>query len=167
MARISISLPDSLMAKLEPIKDGINVSQICREALERRVAAYERAANRNGHDLDLDDLVQRLTGELEIFGGKFEQLGRDNATTWLTAASYVEIQGVAEHNHTKGMHKYKLPRPAFSIMQQDMHNANLSPDGPQATVYKTAWQDRVKSVWTEVVDRLEAASASQTNHSEE
>ena len=38
MGRISISLPDSLMAKLEPIKNGVNISQLRREALEQRVA---------------------------------------------------------------------------------------------------------------------------------
>ena len=87
MGRISISLPDSLMAKLEPIKDGINISQLCREALEQRVAAYQRAASRNGNDLDLDTLVQRLRRERDLFGGKFEQRANDNAAAWLSTAS--------------------------------------------------------------------------------
>ena len=161
MGRISISLPDSLLAKLEPIKDGINISQLCREALEQRVAVYQRAASRNGDDLDLDALVRRLQGERDLFGGKFEQLGKNNAAAWLTTAPYLEIQSVANHNHSDGMHKYKLPRAAFSAMKQDMQDVNLSCDGPQAVVYKTAWLDCVRAVWSEVVDRIEAPVAGQ------
>ncbi len=55
MARISISIPDKLMARLEPIKDDINVSKLCREALEQRVGAYERAAQRNERNLTWKD----------------------------------------------------------------------------------------------------------------
>ncbi len=163
MGRISISLPDSLMAKLEPINDGINISQLCREALEQRVAAYERAANLNGKDLDLDDLVHRLREERDRFGGKFEQLGKNNAAAWLSTAPYLEIQNVATHNHSDGMHKYKLPRAAFKVMQQDMEEVKLSCDGPQAVAYKTSWLDYVKAVWSEVVDRIEEPGVIQTN----
>ena len=161
MGRISISLPDSLMARLEPIKDGINISQLCRDALEQRVAAYHRAAIRNGNDLDFDALVHRLQGERELFGGKFEQLGKDNAAAWLSTAPYLEIQDVATHSHSDGMRKYKLPRAAFSAMKQDMQEVKLSCDGPQAVVYKTAWLDCVKAVWSQVVDRIEEPAADQ------
>ena len=166
MGRISISLPDNLMAKLEPIKDGLNISQLCREALEQRVAAYERAASRNGNELDLDALVHRLRGERDLFGGKFEQLGKNNAATWLATASYLEIQNIAAHNHSDGMKKYKLPRVAFRVMKQDMQEEKLSCDGTQAVVYKTAWLDYVKAVWSEVVDRIEEPDVGQATHSE-
>ena len=171
MARISISLPDSLMAKLDPIKDGINVSQLCREALEQRVAAYQRASNLTGNDLDFQALVLRLRGERKLFGGKFEQLGKDNAAAWLAIASYLEIQDVAEHGHSNGMLKYKLPRAAFNAMKQDMQELKLSCDGAQAVVYKTAWLDCVKAIWSEVVDRgvldrKEEPRGGQATHSE-
>ena len=159
MGRISISLPDSLMASLEPIKDGINISQLCRVALEQRVAAYHRAASHNGNGLDLDTLVQRLRGERDLFGGKFEQLGRSNATAWLTTASYLEIQNIATNHHSGEMYKYKLPTAAFKVMKLDMHGVKLSCDGLQAVVYKTAWLDYVKAVWCDIFERLEGSSA--------
>ena len=167
MGRISISLPDSLMAKLEPIKTGVNISQLCREALEQRVAAYERAVKLNGNDLDLDALVHRLREERDLFGGKFEQFGKNNAAAWLTTASYLEIQNVANHNHSGGMHKYKLPRTAFSAMKQDMQGEKLSCEGPQSVVYKTAWLDYVKAVWSDIVDRLEESSAAPVKKSDD
>ncbi len=166
MARISISLPDKLLAKLEPIKDGINVSQLCREALEQRVATYERVASNNGNDLDLDALVNRLRAERDLFGGKFEQLGRNNAAAWLASAPYLEIQNIAARNESDGMKKYKLPNVAFNVMKQDMQVEKLSCDGTQAVVYKTAWLDYVKAVWSEIVDRIEDPMARQAAHSE-
>ena len=158
MGRISISIPDSLMSKLEPIKDGINISQLCREALEQRVAAWERAAERNGNDLDLDVLVDRLRGERDLFGGKFEQLGKENAAAWLTVAPYLEIQNVATGNHSEEMPKYKLPHFAFKAMKRDMQEMKLGCDGSPAVVYKTAWIDYVKTVWSDMFERLEGSS---------
>ena len=158
MGRISISLPGGLIAKLEPIKDGINISQLCREALEQRVASYERVAERNGQELDLDALVRRLRDERDQFGGKFEELGKNKAAVWLATASYVEIQNVATHNHPDGMHKYRLPRAALNAMKQDMKRMKLSCDGPQAVVYKTAWLDCVKTIWSDIVEQLEESS---------
>lgn len=163
MGRISISLPNNLIAKLEPIKDRINVSRLCREALELRVAAYERAASHDGNNLDFDALVHRLRSERDLFGGKFEQLGKNNAATWLATASYLEIQSIASHNHSDGMHRYKLPRGAFNVMKQDMQEESLSCEGIQAVVYKTAWLDYVKSVWSEVVDRIEESGIGPAN----
>ena len=53
MARTTITLPDSLVKRLEPHKHHINVSQVCAIALENRVAHEEpmvevRAMMKNG-----------------------------------------------------------------------------------------------------------------------
>ena len=160
MSRISISIPEQLMAKLEPIKDGINISQLCREALERRVAAFERAA---GHEaLDLDGLVKRLQYERSTEESKFEDLGKDNAGRWLNAVSFLELKNVADNPSSSNLPKYKLPRAAFQIMKQDMAEANVSCEGGQAIAYKTAWLDYVRSVWAQVVDRIESSDQGQT-----
>ena len=49
MARTTITLPDSLVKRLEPHKRQINISRICAIALENRVAREERLAEiKNG-----------------------------------------------------------------------------------------------------------------------
>ncbi len=78
----------------------------------------------------MDALVHRLRGERDLFGGKLEQLGKNNAATWLATSSYLEIQNAATHNRPDGTHKYQSPRAAFSVMKQDMqilrtHNCRL------------------------------------------
>ena len=152
MARISISIPDKLMAKLEPIKESINISQLCREALEHRIAVFERAAR---HDaLDLKSLVKRLRDERSSEETKFEDLGKANAGWWLNTVSYLELKNIAENSNSSNMSKYKLPRAAFQTMKQDMAEANGSCEGGQAVAYKTAWLDYVRSVWAQVVDQV-------------
>ena len=163
MARISISIPDRLMERLEPVKESINISQLCREALERRITTFETAAAQSGHELDTDSLVERLREERALDGGKFEELGRSNAAAWMTTASYLEFRVVAEDRRSTNMHSYKLPRAAFGAMKQHMADLNSSLDGVQAIAYKTAWLDSVRAVWDQIVDRLEPGDASGTS----
>ena len=166
MARISISIPDKLMQRLEPIKDNINISKLCREALEQRITAFERAARREGDVLDLDSLVLRLRQEKDASGIQFEDVGRQNAVAWLNTVSYVEFKNVAEASDSPNMDKYKLPRAAFRCMKQDMAESNAGCEGTPAVTYKTAWLDHVRSVWAQVVDRLEDTNHKETNHKE-
>ena len=147
------------MAKLEPIKDAINISQLCREALERRVAAFERASGYE--DLDLDGLVKRLRDERSSEASKFEDLGKDNAGRWLNTVSLLELKNVAENPSSSNMPKYKLPPTAFKYMKQDMVEAKVSCENGQALAYKTAWLEYVRSVWTQVEDRTEDSKTSQ------
>ena len=155
MSRISVSIPDELIARLEPIKDRINVSQVCREALERRIASFERAAQQHAEDIDLEGLVDRLREDRAIVGGKFERLGRRNAAGWLGTGTYLEVRTIAENHNSSNMHGYRLPRAAFRTMKRDMERERLDCEGVHAVAYKTAWLDYVKAVWAEVVNRLE------------
>ena len=41
--RIGINIPNELHRRLEPLKQHINISQICREAIEERIGCYEKA----------------------------------------------------------------------------------------------------------------------------
>ena len=163
MARISISIPDRLMERLEPVKESINISQLCREALERRITTFERAAVRGGHQLDTDSLVERLREERALDGGKFEEMGRSNAAAWMSTASYLEFRVVAEDRRSTNMYSYKLPRTAFGTMKQHMADLNSSLDGVQAIAYKTAWLDSVRAVWAQIVDQLELEDSSGTS----
>ena len=161
MARISISLPDELMARLEPVKERLNISQLCREALERRIAAFERATNHQTDELNLDALVHRLREERDLVEGKFENLARNSAAAWLETSSYFELKNLAEAEIPSNMYDYRLPQAAFRLMKRDMEGAKASCDGAYAAAYKTAWLDYVGVVWAEVVNKLE-----ETNHTE-
>ena len=155
MPRISVSLPDELMARLEPVKDRINVSQECREALERRIASFERLAEQQNGDIDMPELVERLREERTLVEGRFEQLARTNAARWLSTAGYSEFKLVVDGRAAVDVETYRLPKAAFKQMKKDVEEARLGSNGVHATAYKTAWLDYVGSIWSEVVDQVE------------
>ena len=161
MGRISVSLPDELLARLEPVKEKINVSQVCREALERRIDGFERAAILQSEELDIPELTERLREERALVEGKFEAQGRRNAATWVVGASYLELKKVGEYHNSFKMERYKLPHAAFRSMKIDMEEASVSFEGVHAVAYKTAWLDYIRAVWGQVAEQLE-----QTNHVE-
>ena len=163
MGRISVSLPDELLARLEPVKEKINVSHVCREALERRIDGFERAAILQSEELDILELTDRLREERALVEGKFEAQGRRNAATWVVGASYLELRKVGENHDSFKMERYKLPRAAFRSMKNDMEEATVSCEGVHAVAYKTAWLDYVRAVWAQVTEQMEQT---QTNHTE-
>ena len=167
MPRLSISVSDEIMARLEPLKDQINVSQVCREALDRRVDAFERVTTLQGDDLDLDGLTARLREERELVEGTFQKLGRRNAATWLSTGSYLEIKGLIENHNGVDMSKYKLPKAAFRTMKRDMDEASVSCYGAHAIAYKAAWLDYVRALWATVVDRVEETAELEPVEAEE
>jgi len=159
MPRISINIPTELMARLDPIKDSINISQLCREALERHMSVSERAEENNGNEMDVEELVTRLRKEIAQEEGKFERFGQGNAASWLTTASYSDFRSVLESQDISDMQKYKLPRAAFKAMKRDMEEAHSTCEGEQAKEYKTAWLGFLRTVWTQVAPQLEQGDA--------
>ncbi len=155
MPRMSISLPEQLMTRLEPLKDRVNISQVCREALESRIVTFEQASGKNGDSLDIENLVARLREERTMAEGKWEDLGAHNAALWLNTVSYLELKNVVEHDGSSNTDEYRLPRGAFRVMKQDMKGANGGLEGQAAAAYKTAWLDNVKNVWAQIQDQVE------------
>ena len=162
MPRVSISIPEELMDRLEPFKDRIIVSQVCREALERRVTSCENAAQREDGDVDIEALIFRLREDRVLSEGRFEELGRQNAAAWLDAASYMDLRDVTQRGETSTMRKYRLPKAAFQTMKRDMGQARTDCEGVQADVYKTAWLDYVKSIRVEVLEKSNGANPAET-----
>ena len=162
MPRLSISIPADLADRLEPFKDRIIVSQVCREALERRVTSCENAARRKDDDVDMAGLVDRLREDRALSEGRFEELGRQNAAGWLDTASYMDLRYVAQHSETSSMRKYRLPKAAFRTMRRDMEQAQTDCEGVQSVMYKTAWLDYVRSVWAEVLEEPNGAAPAET-----
>ncbi len=161
MPRLSITIPDELMASLQPIKERINVSQVCREALERRILAFQAADKNEGDDLDMESLITRLREERALVEGKFEDLGMRNATAWLETTTYLDLKSIAENHNATNMGKYRLPHAAFQTMKKDMEEAKVSCEGTHTVAYKTAWLDYVGIVWAQVVNHVDDAKDSE------
>ena len=77
---------------MEPIKHTINISQVCREAIETYVEDFERARDRLEAD-HLDQAVDRLSDEEEQLEVDWEELA------WIDAKEWVEMVDIENWDH--------------------------------------------------------------------
>ena len=99
--RIGINVPNELLQRLAPLKPELNISQVCREALEAKAASYERMRER----LDDGAIIEVVNGISEKVSGReydylsllstlevgdWEQAGYEDAVSWVQAAGQKE-----------------------------------------------------------------------------
>src|SRR5690349_16319221 len=99
MARLNITIPDALYERLEELRDRINLSKVCANALEKEVAMLERQPNIT--DPRIAQLLKRLQGTKE----RWYQRGREDGIQWaVETATRDELHLVAtmlaEHDGT-------------------------------------------------------------------
>ena len=110
--RIGINIPNELHRRLKPLKEYINISQICREAIEERTRCYEKAlASRR--DQDVVKAIERVWEEERKLRSVIEvdwgALGCEDAKSWVTAARLKDWE-VLHHRQELFRERYGRPR---------------------------------------------------------
>ena len=105
--RIGLNVPDELLTRLEPLKPSVNVSQICREAIEAYVDSYERASNRLEDDGTIEE-AERIWAEEESLIVDWEELGYVDAKEWVKRANLQDLENLF---HNLGVSKRKNREP--------------------------------------------------------
>lgn len=92
MARLNITIPDALYARLEQLRDRINLSKVCAIALEKEVTMLEGQPNIT------DPRIARLVQRLQSMRERWYQRGYDDGIQWaVELATRQELQSVATH----------------------------------------------------------------------
>jgi hypothetical protein len=92
MARLNITLPDVLYARLEQLRDRINLSKVCATALEKEVTMLEGQPNIT------DPRIARLLQRLQNTRERWHQRGSEDGLQWaVELATRDELQSVATH----------------------------------------------------------------------
>jgi ribosome modulation factor len=92
MARLNITLPDVLYARLEQLRDRINLSKVCATALEREVAMLE------GQPPITDPRISQLLQRLQSTRERWHQRGYEDGIGWaVDLATRDELQSVATY----------------------------------------------------------------------
>ena len=90
MARLNITIPDSLYERLEQVRDRLNISKICASALEKELTMLE--GRRPITDPRIAQLLQRLQGTRK----RWYQRGYEDATQWaVEIATQGELSRIA------------------------------------------------------------------------
>lgn len=90
--RIGVNIPGDLYQRLKPLKEAVNISQVCREAIEAYVDDYERALTRTEVD-GVDEVVDGFLRDEAQSEADWEELG------WVDAASWVGAVDLATFEH--------------------------------------------------------------------
>ncbi len=92
MARLNITLPDVLYARLEQLRDRINLSKVCAIALEKEVTMLE------GQPTITDPRIAQLLQRLQNTRERWYHRGYEDGITWaVELATRDELQNVAIH----------------------------------------------------------------------
>ncbi len=112
--RIGINIPNDLMKRLEPLKPELNISQICREALEAKAASHERMLARldDGEIQEAIEMVWEQEKEfLSVIEVDWKALGYEDAESWTKAANLEDW----EHLHHRQDVIQKQNRPVWEV----------------------------------------------------
>src|SRR5581483_7385310 len=92
MARLNITIPDVLYARLEQLRDRINLSKVCATALEKEVTMLE------GQPPITDPRIAQLLQRLQSTRERWHQRGYEDGIQWaVDLATRDELQRVATH----------------------------------------------------------------------
>ena len=87
--RIGINIPNDLMRRLEPLKPELNISQVCREALEAKAVSHERMLARLD-DGEIQEAIEMVWEQekkfLAVIEVDWEVAGYEGAEAWTKAA---------------------------------------------------------------------------------
>lgn len=87
--RLGINIPNDLHRRLVPLKQHVNVSQICREAIEHRIRPYEKALASRSNE-DVAKAIERVWEEersmRKIVEVDWGTLGYKDAKCWIEKA---------------------------------------------------------------------------------
>src|SRR5258707_3650430 len=92
MAGLNIKIPDGLYARLEQLRDRINLSKVCAMALEKEVTMLE------GQPTITDPRIAQLLQRLQSTRERWHQRGYEDGIGWaVDLATRDELQSVATH----------------------------------------------------------------------
>ncbi len=90
--RIGLNLSNELLERLKPLKNTVNLSQICRDAIKSRIETYEGAINQAN-----SDGMQAVADKLWLEYSKrtildWEAIGREDAKGWVQFATLQDFE---------------------------------------------------------------------------
>ena len=90
---ISISIPDPLHERLQNLKDKINVSKICQDAISKEVQKIEDFQKRIRKSPKTEKTIQRLSKERNESEGLVYERGKKDGEEWAKIAHYDDLYG--------------------------------------------------------------------------
>jgi post-segregation antitoxin (ccd killing protein) len=171
--RITITIPDNLHERLQAVKDRINVSGICQEAILHAVSAEEIKAS----DIqNMDSLVAKLGHEIDLTSGHWKEIGIEDAvkdaqnlnfkdflaveSTWnysKEGTNLVVGGQIIDHNFHPHMEWLPLKK-RFPFLGERAKTYSVEHIDWDQVKYFDGWMEGIVSVWAKVKAKLKEAT---------
>ncbi|MBD2072404.1 hypothetical protein H6F86_00450 [Phormidium sp. FACHB-592] len=138
--RITVTISDSLHGRLQRVKDSLNVSRVCQEAIEYAVQIEETKLKEIPV---VEKVLERLRLEKERSEAEWKQIGVKDGQEDAAELSYNEFRLLElDDELSEETHEW-----IESKRIQYLEN-------PDEDVYLEGWKEGVLSVWDQVKGRL-------------
>lgn len=139
--RITVTIPDDLHQRLQIVKDALNVSRLCQEAIDNAVRIEELKRQESP---SMNTLIERLKIEKQQHVAEWKEAGVEDGKKDALELSYEEFKGLEQNN---------------SIDDEDLlgwiDDRHLQyTENPDREAYLDGWLQGVLSVWNEVKNSL-------------
>ena len=166
MARTTISLPDSLVTRLEPLRDRLNVSEVCRTALEKTVNTYERIQQTLSTEDRMTRVVERLKLQRQEPLDASYDMGLEHGEAWaIDNASYQQFRTWSFYHHNP-IEWYEMGEESHPFPKDDSSASAYRQKAATSLVpfewhwYAVGFLDAVCEVWEQVKGRVEESGPS-------
>jgi hypothetical protein len=161
--RVTIAVPESLFERLQPVKNHLNISAICQEALDMAIT-HEEIKQQYSQD---ECIVERLRTEKQVLLQKVQQEGYELGIRSASNLSYKDFQhfervqplaASLDEDVLEYLWTYLDSRgyPEEARIHDDAF-AHLLEVSPQSRIlFSQGWIDGVLSVWTMIKEQVEA-----------
>lgn len=122
--RIGVNIPNQLYKRLEPLKATVNVSEICREAIELHVRAYEDGLARISAG-EVPKVVDELCVQEQELFVDWQEVGLRDAIIWVERARPQDLQYLAHRQdiiRKQGRLYWEVPPPHIAGVEDFRHH---------------------------------------------
>lgn len=151
--RMNISITPELRDELEKYRDEINISKVCRSALEQRIESLKRSKGILTENLD--ETIARLKQEKADYINDFYEMGFKLGYTRASVASFSELMEVVDNIHIDTQlsnEPYCVPN---GLPDWVIHEMQV-PSGPyiNGDFYQKGVLDGVFKFWKDIEDKI-------------
>ncbi len=150
--RINITVPNNLHERLQAVRDSINISRICQEAIEQAVALEEIKMKALSNK---EKVIERLRLERQESEQEWFDCGRADGLKDSENLSYDDFQQLLDlyegknelERHGSWIKVRQFPEDFHELLQERI--GGYSPK-PVENIYLAGWIDGVTDFWNEI-----------------
>lgn len=144
--KLTVTIPDDLYARLAPLRERMNISRVCADALREEADMLE------GAPIIADPRVEKLLSRLRTTSEQWYQFGREDGEQWaIEEAKRDQLRAVATGQGDAPPIQYEL-----GLMKRtgSSHTSESKMMDADQEAYAKGWRDAVKELWEAVAPAL-------------